>query len=48
LQVQMERLGPIRLSDLERAQQSLAHVAADLICEGTIPPPKNRRFISAA
>jgi hypothetical protein len=48
LKSQTERLGPIRLSDVEHAQQRLAQVAIDLIRKGLIKPPKNRRFIIAA
>jgi len=48
LKFQIGRLGPIRLSDVERAQQRLAGVAVTLIQQGVIPPPKNRRFIIAA
>ncbi|MCH5373121.1 MAG: hypothetical protein JJ992_04040 [Planctomycetes bacterium] len=48
LKFQIARLGPIRLSDVERAQQRLAEVAGTLIREGVVTPPKNRRFIIAA
>jgi flagellar motor switch protein FliG len=48
LRLQMERLGPIRLSDVERAQQQLADVASRLIQQGVVAPPANRRFVVAA
>jgi flagellar motor switch protein FliG len=48
LRRQIERLGPIRLSDVEHAQRKLAETAAALIQDGIIAPPANRRFTSAA
>ena len=48
LKSQIERIGPIRLSDVERAQQQLAALAVSLIQQGTIAAPHNRRFIVAA
>lgn len=48
LKQQLERLGPIRLSDVESAQQQLADVASELIQQGAIVPPQNRRFMVAA
>jgi flagellar motor switch protein FliG len=48
LRHQIERLGPIRLSDVEHAQRKLAETAAALIRDRSISPPKNRRFATAA
>jgi flagellar motor switch protein FliG len=48
LRHQMERLGPIRLSDVELAQRKLAETAAALIRDKIISPPKNCRFTTAA
>ena len=48
LKRQLERLGPIRLTDVESAQQQLANVAHDLVQQGAIVPPRNRRFMVAA
>ncbi len=48
LRRQIERLGPVRLSDVEHAQSKLAETAAALIREKVIPPPQNRRFTTAA
>ena len=48
LRLEIERLGPIRLSDVECAQQHLADVAGRLIQQEALAPPKNRRFVVAA
>jgi flagellar motor switch protein FliG len=48
LRRQIERLGPVRLSDVEHAQSKLAETAATLIREKVIPSPPNRRFTTAA
>lgn len=48
LRRQIERLGPVRLSDVEHAQGKLAETTAELIQDRIICPPKNRRFTTAA
>lgn len=48
LRRQIERLGPVRLSDVEHAQRKLAETTAELIHDRIIAPPKNRRFTTAA
>lgn len=48
LRRQIDRLGPVRLSDVEHAQRRLAETTAELIHERAILPPKNRRFTTAA
>jgi hypothetical protein len=48
LRRQIERLGPVRLSDVEHAQRKLAETTAQLIHNRIISPPKNRRFTTAA
>ncbi|TVS20772.1 MAG: hypothetical protein EA424_02290 [Planctomycetaceae bacterium] len=48
LRRQIERLGPVRLSDVEHAQRKLAETTAELIQDRIICPPKNRRFTTAA
>jgi flagellar motor switch protein FliG len=45
---QMEALGPIRLRDVEHAQQQLAALARQLAAAGTIEVPASRRFTVAA
>lgn len=44
----IKNLGPLLLSDLEDAQQELAQLAADLIDEGVIEPPRHRAALSMA
>lgn len=48
LRHQIENLGPIRLSDVERAQRELAELADNLVRQGDVAAPKTCRFIGAA
>jgi flagellar motor switch protein FliG len=47
LEQKMQQLGPLRLGDVERAQGTLAHLAAQLIEEGKITLPTTQRFAVA-
>jgi flagellar motor switch protein FliG len=44
----IERIGPVRLSDVEEAQRELARVARELAFEGTIELPKNEAALATA
>jgi flagellar motor switch protein FliG len=44
----MERLGPLRLSDVEHAQRQIAALAAELITEGALVAPTPRGWSAAA
>lgn len=48
LRKKMERLGPLRLRDIEQAQQHLARLAGQLSARGVIKLPSVRRFAMAA
>jgi flagellar motor switch protein FliG len=48
LRRRMEQIGPVRLADIEHAQQSLARLAGELADRGVITPPTTRRFAVAA
>lgn len=48
LQRKMEQLGPVRLRDIEHAQQQLARIAALLAARGEIRLPQQRPFATAA
>ena len=48
LQDKMRQIGPLRLTDVERAQLRLAQTAQRLIDEGKITAPASRRFAVAA
>jgi flagellar motor switch protein FliG len=47
LRRKMGQLGPIRLTDVEQAQQYLVDLAAELVDAGTVRLPASRRFIAA-
>lgn len=47
-QKQIENTGPLRLRDVERAQQHLARLAGKLAEQGTIRVPSRRRLAAAA
>jgi flagellar motor switch protein FliG len=44
----IERIGPVRLSDVEEAQRELARVARELAFEGTIELPESKGALAAA
>lgn len=48
LQRKMETLGPVRLRDIEHAQQQLARIAVQLAAQGELHLPQPRRFATAA
>ena len=48
LRSRMESLGPLRLADIEHAQQRLAQLAVRLAGQGLIRLPPARRFAVAA
>lgn len=48
LKQRMAELGPIRLSDVERAQRQLADLAGQMADDGLIEIPSSRRFTIAA
>ena len=48
LRRKMERLGPIRLSDIAAAQREVAKMATQLVEEGVLSPPAPARFAVAA
>jgi flagellar motor switch protein FliG len=48
LQRKMESLGPVRLREIEYAQQLLARIAAQLAEQGEIRLPRQRSFATAA
>jgi len=48
LRKKMEQLGPLRLRDIEQAQQHLARLAGQLSARGVIKLPSVRRFAMAA
>lgn len=48
LQRRLAQVGPLRLSDVQEAQQEAADVAADLIARGLVRPAARRRFTVAA
>ena len=47
-QQRLESIGPIRLQDMERAQQYLAELAARMVESGKIQQSLSRRFAAAA
>ncbi|HTN74860.1 MAG TPA: FliG C-terminal domain-containing protein, partial [Pirellulaceae bacterium] len=48
LERRMEQLGPLRLRDIEQAQQQVARIAAQLAAKGEIRLPRQRPFATAA
>ncbi len=44
----IQHIGPVRLDDVQRAQQHLVDIAQQLIDEGTITLPRQQRFAVAA
>ena len=48
LRRKMEKIGPIRLRDIENAQHELAVLASRLVHDGEIDLPPQRRFAAAA
>jgi flagellar motor switch protein FliG len=48
LQTRLEQQGPIRLSDIEQAQLTIANLARRLAARGTIQLPERRGFAAAA
>jgi hypothetical protein len=48
LKRKLEQIGPVRLRDVEHAQQQLARLASRLAARGLIRPPGTRRFAVAA
>ena len=48
LERKMETLGPVRLRDIEHAQQQLARIAGQLAAQGEIRLPRQRPFATAA
>jgi flagellar motor switch protein FliG len=48
LQRKMETLGPLRLRDIEHAQQHVARIAAELAQQGVFRLPRPRAFATAA
>jgi flagellar motor switch protein FliG len=44
----MERLGPLRLSDIAEAQSAIAEIADRLIAAGAIDSPQPEHFAVAA
>lgn len=48
LQQKLERVGPLRLADIERSQRMLADVAGRMVAEGAIRAPRPERLLAAA
>ena len=48
LRRKLEETGPLRLADIERAQQQVAHTAAELAATGQLRLPQPKRFAVAA
>ena len=45
---QLEQPGPLRLSDIQRAQEDIIHIVGELGREGKLQLPKRHRFVAAA
>jgi flagellar motor switch protein FliG len=48
LRLRMEKIGPVRLADIDYAQRQLAGRAEQLAAEGTITIPSSKTFAAAA
>ena len=48
LQRKMQAMGPLKLTDIERAQRRVARKAAELLAAGRLVLPKSKRFAAAA